>query len=160
VDGTEDRLASSGELAEERDDHERRLAVETRSRLVEEKKRRLGDELDADSKTLALLNTETSSRKTDNSVLEVTEFEEINDSVDILELLVVGDGAGLTKESGELEGLANSSLGKVHVELLAVAGGTLERERESLAIEENLAANLTLRLAGSENVHESGLGVC
>jgi hypothetical protein len=78
VDRDEHRLAVVGELAEEAEDVERRLAVEARRRLVEEQQDRLGDELDDDHDPLALLDAEADIVLADQGVLDVGQLEQLS----------------------------------------------------------------------------------
>jgi hypothetical protein len=75
MDGAEDALASGSQLAQEPDDVEGALAIETRRRLVEEEQQLgLGRELDADRETLTRLNRQAKAGEADESVGEILEL--------------------------------------------------------------------------------------
>lgn len=70
-------------------------------------------------------------------------LKKIDDGVDIGELLFVRNRARLTKESREFESLAHRGLRLVDVNLLDVAGRPLERDRESLPVDEHLPSDFS-----------------
>jgi hypothetical protein len=78
VDCAENGLAALDELLEERDNDERRLAVEARGRLVEKEDRWLGDKLNRNRQPLALLDAKAGAGDADDSVLDVVQFEQLD----------------------------------------------------------------------------------
>lgn len=156
MDGGEDGLSVVRELAQQEHDRPRRLRVETRSRLVEEDEQgRLGDQLDTDSETLALLDVETHADFADDRLRVRFHLEELDDLLDKLELLRLRDRARLTKQCRELKGLADGGGRHVDVLLLYVAGLALERKREWLRIDEEVTSDHASVDALSENVYST-----
>jgi hypothetical protein len=80
-------LTSRGELLQERDNLVRALTIQSTRRLIEEEKRGLGHQLDADSQSLSLLDSKTSTRNTNQSVFDIVQLQEIDNLVDISEFL-------------------------------------------------------------------------
>jgi len=87
------------------------------------------------------------------------QFQKIDNLVDVGQLLLVGNVARLTEESGELESFTDSRLGKVDIHLLTVTGSTLEGHGERVAVQEHFTTDNTFVLAGSQDVHECGLSL-
>ena len=154
VDGGEDGLSVVRELAQQQHDRPRRLRVETRSRLVEEDEQgRLGDQLDTDSETFALLDVETHSDFADDRLCVRFHLEELDDLLDKLELFRLRNRARLTEQSGELESLADGGGRHVDVLLLDVTGLALEGKRKRLGVDEEVASHDASVDALSENVY-------
>ena len=127
VDSDENSLSNVSQLAKELHSTECSLTIETGGGFVEEDKdRRLRDEFDTDSDTLALFNAETSTDTADESVLEVAEFEQINDGVNVSELLFTRSFTALSEECREFQSFANSGVRFVDIKLLTVTSGSLE----------------------------------
>jgi hypothetical protein len=84
-------------------------------------------------------------------------LQEVDDSVHIGQFLGTRSLAALTKEGRELESLTDGGVRLVYVELLAVTGGSLERDRERAAIHHDLAINGTVGLALSQDIEQSRL---
>jgi hypothetical protein len=80
-------LTSRGELLQERDNLVRALTIQSTRRLIEEEKRGLGHQLDADSQSLSLLDSKTSTRNTNQSVFDIVQLQEIDNLVDVSEFL-------------------------------------------------------------------------
>lgn len=87
-------MTSRGELLQERDNLVRALTIQSTRRLIEEEKRGLGHQLDADSQSLSLLDSKTSTRNTNQSVFDIVQLQEIDNLVD------VGEFLGATRRSG------------------------------------------------------------
>lgn len=134
MDGADDALAVVCELSEELYDLERRLTIETRSRLVQEQEHRLRYEFDTDRDTFALFDTKTCPRFSDQCIGDVVQLtkmsvsriaksvrpsylQHINDSVDVGKLLRLRRIARLTKKSTEREGLADGLVRIVDIHL-------------------------------------------
>lgn len=84
------------------------LTIKTGSRLVQEEKELwLRSQLNTDGKQLALLDVETFTRYTDNSVGEVAHIQHLDDLFDIIILLLLADMLGLSQHGGEAECFAN-----------------------------------------------------
>ena len=88
MNGNEDGLTRRGKLAQEPDDVVRRLAIETRSGLVEEEQKLgLRRELNSDGDSLACLDVESKAGEADHGVREVLELKQLDDVFDVGVLL-------------------------------------------------------------------------
>jgi hypothetical protein len=153
VNSNENSLSDISQLAKELHGAECSLTIQTRSRFVkEDKNRRLRDEFDTNSDTLALLNAETSADAANESVLQVAKFQQIDDCVNVSELLLTRSLTALSEKCREFQGFANSGVWLVNIKLLAVASGSLEGDRERATIDHDLAMNCTIGLALSQNI--------
>jgi hypothetical protein len=131
MDGAEDALASGSQLAQEPDDIEGALAIETRRRLVEEEQQLgLGRELDADRETLTRLNRQAKAGEADESVGKILELaanvrgaserrrssgaaslagdaQQLKNLLNVVVLLLLADVEGLAQVGRVAEGLAD-----------------------------------------------------
>jgi len=103
VNGDEDGLAVGSQLPQEPNGVVRRLSVKTRSRLIkEDQDARLRDQFDANSNTLALFDAQTGADLADQGIRKIMKFQKVNDSVNILELLLARSVTALSKKGREL----------------------------------------------------------
>lgn len=98
MDGADHGQPGPREPAQELDDPERALGIQSRRRLVAEEDRRAADDFDGDREALALLGVEAGRGRADDGVLEVRQVEQVEDVVDVGELVGVGDRGVLAQE--------------------------------------------------------------
>ena len=153
MDRAEDRLAIVGKLAEEADEVPRALTVETRRRLIEEEQRRATSELDTDGETLASLHAE----REHKGIREVLKLEHLDHVLDVLVLLLLRNGRGLTEVGGEAHCLADRSRALVDIHLFSVGRVASEVEIERLAVEEQRAGDHTNILPLSKDIQTGRL---
>ncbi|KAI6763503.1 hypothetical protein HG531_012891 [Fusarium graminearum] len=87
--GKEKNLADSSQLSKEANSVVSRLPIKTRSRLVQEDKNaRLRHKFNTNGDTLALFNAQSGTNLSNEGVGDVVKFEKVDDSVNILQLLL------------------------------------------------------------------------
>ncbi|KAI6753414.1 hypothetical protein HG531_005583 [Fusarium graminearum] len=139
-------LAGVCQLLEKIQNSPRGLRVETRGRLInEQQQRRLGSKFDTDSKTLTLLDVETFTRNTNDSVGIFFHIEQLDDLLDIIELLLLGDVSGLAEEGTEVEGFSDGGSLEMQILLLDVTGLALEGHVSRFTVNQHLACDDTHR---------------
>lgn len=185
MDSTQDGLSSRGELSQERHNQVGALTIQTRSRLIEEEEGtdvrqssrefidlRLADQFNTDSQTLSLFYTETSTRSTNQGVLDIVQFQKINDDIDIGQLFLnisfrsesdvlrahlVRERSGLSKQSREFQSFSNCSLWQVNINLFAITGSTLEGNWELFAVHQHFSLDLSVGFSSSKDIHQGRL---
>lgn len=142
MNGDKDGLADIGKFPEKSHRVERGLTVQSGSWFVEEDKdRRFRYELNANRHSLALLNGKTRPKPANQRVLEVVEFEKVDDGINVCQLLLSRCVPTLTKQSRKLESLSHGAERFVDIKLLAVSSRSLERNGKWTTIDQNLTVD-------------------
>lgn len=111
-----------GQAAGQRSSGQRGKATATHGLVEEDEKSGLGGEFHGDSEALALLDVESHTDLTDESLGVGLHLEQGDDLLDVGELVGVGRRSGLTKACREDERLADGGGDEMSVLLLACGG--------------------------------------
>jgi hypothetical protein len=148
MDGYEHSLADISKFPEESHRVESGLTIQSRCWLVKENENRgLRYELNTNCHSLALLDRKTSPNLANQRVLKIVKLKKVNDGIDVSQLLLPRCIAALTKKCRELESLSDSAKRFVNIELLAVSGRSLERDRKWTTIDQNFSVDSTFGLS-------------
>ena len=123
MDGDKDGLTDVCKLAQEPDDVECSLSIETGSGFVQEDENAgFGYEFDSNGQSFPLFNREACARCSNESVLNIVHFKQVDNCIHIFEFLLPRCGSRLAEESRELESFSDSCKWFVNIELFTVTG--------------------------------------
>lgn len=89
--------------------------------------------------------------------LDLSQLEQVNDSVNVSNLLLFRYVGRLSEQGGKDEGFTNRLRGFVDIHLADVSSGSLERSAEGSSVNLNVAVDDTVILSKSENIEKCRL---